>query len=108
MHLLIWFVNSNVENAFSASMIGLVYGPIFPACLGLANDLLPAQVHMVSMGLISAFASLGASLFPFITGTISSIKGMQSLTYVTVAQSIVLICFWYLFPSKQPVVAALR
>ncbi|KAG5220778.1 MFS substrate transporter [Salix suchowensis] len=38
MQLLIWFVNSNAGNAFSASMIGVVYGPIFPACLALAND----------------------------------------------------------------------
>lgn len=102
MQLLIWFVNSNAGNAFSASMIGVVYGPIFPACLALANDLLPHEVHMVSMGIISAFASLGASLFPFFTGTIATVKGMQTLSYMTVAQGVVLIGIWYLFPSLAP------
>ncbi|KAF4605454.1 hypothetical protein EYR40_004238 [Pleurotus pulmonarius] len=102
MQLLIWFVNSNAGNAFSASMIGVVYGPIFPACLALANDLLPHEVHMVSMGIISAFASLGASLFPFFTGTIATVKGMQTLSYMTVAQGVVLIGVWYLFPSLAP------
>ncbi|KAJ8702917.1 hypothetical protein PTI98_001589 [Pleurotus ostreatus] len=102
MQLLIWFVNSNAGNAFSASMIGVVYGPMFPACLALANDLLPHEVHMVSMGIISAFASLGASLFPFFTGTIATVKGMQTLSYMTVAQGVVLIGIWYLFPSLAP------
>jgi hypothetical protein len=52
MNLLVWFVNSNVENAVSTSIIGFVYGPIFPATLALANDLLPPEVHMVSMALM--------------------------------------------------------
>ena len=49
MQLLIWFVNSNVENAFSTGLIGALFGPIFPACLTMANELLPANVHMSSM-----------------------------------------------------------
>ena len=49
MQILIWFVNSNVENAFSTGLIGTLYGPIFPACLTMANELLPANVHMSSM-----------------------------------------------------------
>lgn len=49
MHLLIWFVNSVFENAFSTAIIGLVYGPIFPSVLALATDILPKEVHMVAM-----------------------------------------------------------
>jgi len=49
MQLLIWFVNSNVQNAFSTSIIGLAYGPVFPAALTLANDILPPDIRMVSM-----------------------------------------------------------
>lgn len=52
MELLIWFVNSNIANAFSTSIIGLVFGPIFPAVLSLATAILPEEVHMVSMGLM--------------------------------------------------------
>ncbi|KAJ8487811.1 hypothetical protein ONZ45_g14197 [Pleurotus djamor] len=102
MQLLTWFVNSNVGNAFFTAIIGMVFGPLFPACLGLAGDLLPPEVHMVSMGLISAFASLGASIFPFITGIIASMKGMHILSYVTVAQSATLVILWCLFPSRAP------
>ena len=52
MHLLIWFIKSGIQNAVSASLIGVLYGPIFPACLSMANDILPEEVHMVAMALM--------------------------------------------------------
>ena len=52
MQLLIWFVNSNIQNAFYTGIIGLVYGPVFPASLTLANDILPPDIHMVSMAIM--------------------------------------------------------
>ena len=52
MQLLIWFVNSNIQNAFSTGIIGLAYGPVFPASLTLANDILPPDIHMVSMAIM--------------------------------------------------------
>ena len=52
MQLLIWFVNSNIENAFSTAIIGLAYGPVFPASLTLANDILPPDIHMVTMAIM--------------------------------------------------------
>ncbi|KAF8807212.1 MFS general substrate transporter [Phlegmacium glaucopus] len=102
MQLLIWFVNSNVQNAFFTSIIGLVYGPIFPAALTLANDILPPDICMVSMAFISASASFGAALFPFVAGLVSSIKGIHTLTFITVPLAIAIACLWFLFPSKIP------
>jgi len=52
MQLLIWFVNSNVQNAFAMSIIGVVYGPVYPACLSLANDILPSEVRFMSMAIM--------------------------------------------------------
>ena len=52
MQILIWLVNSEIENAFSTAVIGFFYGPIFPGCLALANDILPSEIRMVSMALM--------------------------------------------------------
>ena len=52
MHLLIWFVPSFVENAFSTAVVGFVYGPIYPSNLGTARDLLPPEVHLVSLAIV--------------------------------------------------------
>ncbi|EGO03178.1 hypothetical protein SERLA73DRAFT_101296 [Serpula lacrymans var. lacrymans S7.3] len=102
MHLLIWFIHSDIANSLSAAVVGLCYGPIFPSTLDLANGVLPEDVHMVSMAIISSFASFGSSLFPFITGLLSNIFGVQVLTYVTVAQTATMFLVWFLFPSSPP------
>ncbi|TFK41367.1 major facilitator superfamily domain-containing protein [Crucibulum laeve] len=63
MQILVWLINSIFANALFASIIGLMCGPVFPACLAIANAILPAEVHMVSMALISAYASFGSGWF---------------------------------------------
>ncbi|KAF8168312.1 major facilitator superfamily domain-containing protein [Crassisporium funariophilum] len=103
MHLLIWFIKSDIQNAVYTSMIGVLYGPIFPACLSMANDILPAEVHMVVMALISSFASLGGAIFPLMAGAILDAKGIHTLTYVTVPLAAAMACLWVLFPSREPV-----
>ncbi|CAA7264720.1 unnamed protein product [Cyclocybe aegerita] len=102
MQILIWTVNSNVQNAFATGVIGLVFGPVFPAILTLANDILPSEVRMVSMALISAAASFGAALFPFFTGLLSTMKGVHTLTYITVPLAGAITFLWALFPSRVP------
>ncbi|PIL29597.1 hypothetical protein GSI_08233 [Ganoderma sinense ZZ0214-1] len=102
MHLLIWFVPSFIENAVSTAVVGLVYGPIYPANLATTRDLLPTEVHLVSMAVVAAFGSLGAALFPFITGTLSTVVGPRTLPYITISQCVAMFCLWSLFPSNIP------
>ncbi|RDX56109.1 MFS general substrate transporter [Lentinus brumalis] len=102
MHLLIWFIPSCIENAVSAAVVGLVYGPIYPANIGIARDMLPAEVHLVSLAIVAAFGSLGAALFPFITGTLSTAVGPRTLPIVTVSQCVAMFGLWILFPSQPP------
>ncbi|KDR84782.1 hypothetical protein GALMADRAFT_217844 [Galerina marginata CBS 339.88] len=102
LHLSIWLVKFSIENAVATSLIGVLYGPIFPACLTMANDILPAEVHMIAMALISSFASLGGAIFPLVAGAILDAKGIQTLTYLTVPLAAAMACFWTLFPSRLP------
>ncbi|KAF9557866.1 MFS general substrate transporter [Agrocybe pediades] len=102
VHLTIWLVNSYVENAIATGMIGVLYGPVFPACLTMATDILPAEVLMVSMALISSFASLGGAIFPLVAGVIFDARGIKTLTYVTVPLAAAMACLWTLFPSRLP------
>lgn len=52
MNLLILLVPSFVENAISTAVIGAVYGPVFPSNLDSARDLLPTEVHLVSLAVM--------------------------------------------------------
>ncbi|KAJ7275256.1 major facilitator superfamily domain-containing protein [Mycena haematopus] len=101
MQLLIWLINSDIENAVSASLIGAFFGPVFPACLELANDLLPAEVSMISMAIMYV-GSVHTPILPFITGVITTKYSMRDWSYMTVTQVAVLFCTWYMFPSRRP------
>ncbi|KAG1787716.1 major facilitator superfamily domain-containing protein, partial [Suillus variegatus] len=103
MTILIWFVDSTIENALSSAVVGLMYGPIFPGTLGLCNDILPRDVHMVSMAILTAVASAGSAVLPFITGIISNKDGMRVFCYVTVSQNVAMFVLWLFFPSSLPV-----
>ncbi|KAI0670133.1 major facilitator superfamily domain-containing protein [Trametes maxima] len=100
MHLLILLVPSFVENAVSTAIIGTVYGPIYPANLASARDLLPTEVHLVSLAVIAACASFGAALFPFIAGLLSSTVGAKTLPYIAISQTAAMFCIWFFFPSR--------
>ncbi|KAG2160040.1 major facilitator superfamily domain-containing protein [Suillus bovinus] len=102
MTILIWLVDSTIENALSSVVVGLMYGPIFPGTLGLCNDILPRDVHMVSMAILTAVASAGSAVLPFITGIISNKDGMRVFCYVTVSQTVSMFVLWLFFPSSPP------
>ncbi|KAF9535544.1 major facilitator superfamily domain-containing protein [Crepidotus variabilis] len=102
MQITIWRVNSNIQNALAASIIGLLYGPVWPAILTLTTDILPPHVHMASMAITSAFASVGSSLFPFTAGLISSAHGIHTISYMTISLASTIAIFWMTFPSRIP------
>lgn len=105
MQLLIWFVRSVPVNGTAVALIGLFYGPIWPAVLSLASDILPKEVEMVGMALISCASSIGAALFPFITGVILNERGAQNLPYVNVALTGTVCCYWACLPTKKRALA---
>jgi hypothetical protein len=52
LQVLVWVVRSQVQNSIATAFIGLFYGPVVPAALAIANDVLPADVQMVAMALM--------------------------------------------------------
>ncbi|KAI0336059.1 MFS general substrate transporter [Cubamyces sp. BRFM 1775] len=102
MHLLILLVPSFVGNAVCTAIIGTVYGPIFPANIASTRDLLPAEVHLVSLAIVAACASFGAALFPFIAGLLTTTVSARTFPYITIAQCVAMFFIWLFFPSRIP------
>jgi fucose permease len=74
MQLLIWLIKSDLENAVSAALFGVFVGPVYPACLELANDLLPVELNMVSMAIVYV-SNFSTSVIIMIYCSISSASG---------------------------------
>ncbi|KAF8350240.1 MFS general substrate transporter [Amanita rubescens] len=101
-HLLIWLTKSVFVNAFCASIIGLLYGPIYPGLLSMATEVLPDEVHLVSMSLIATMASAGSALLPFVLGTVMKVKGTYAMNYMAVPLAVVFATIWAFLPSRVP------
>ena len=54
MDLVIWFVRSFVENAFSVALVGFAYGPFFVGNMGQAHQTLPTEFRMITMAVMYA------------------------------------------------------
>jgi fucose permease len=52
---------------------------MYPIAMNYASLILPRRILTDSIGWISGFGQAGSALFPFITGAITSKKGIQSL-----------------------------
>jgi fucose permease len=80
----IWLVPSLVGGAISVSFVGLVLGPMYPIAMNHAGRVFPRWLLTGSIGWITAIATTGAAVIPFVTGAIASKAGIQSLEPVYV------------------------
>ena len=60
-------------------MIGLLLGPMFPIAMNHVARVLPRHLVNGAVGWMAACGAGGSALLPFITGTIASNLGIESL-----------------------------
>ena len=77
--MIVWLVPSFTAAAVSVSMIGILLGPMFPIAINHAARVLPRHLVNGAIGWMSACGAGGSALLPFITGTIASNWGIESL-----------------------------
>ena len=77
--LIVWLVPSFTASAISVSIIGVLMGPMFPIAINHAARVLPRHLMNAAVGWMAACGAGGSALLPFITGTIASNLGIESL-----------------------------
>ncbi|KAH7104710.1 major facilitator superfamily domain-containing protein [Auriculariales sp. MPI-PUGE-AT-0066] len=101
LHLCIWLVGSLVANVVFFGLIGLAIGPLFPTIVYLGIQLFPDHLRMVAIAIMSASASLGSAVMPFVAGVLSNspsagpaiIPRMQLGVYGLMS------IMWFFFPT---------
>ncbi|KAF8140858.1 major facilitator superfamily domain-containing protein [Mycena galopus ATCC 62051] len=94
LELVIWLVPSLVGGAISVSIVGLVLGPMYPIAMNHAGRVFPRWLLAGSIGWVTAIATTGAAVIPFITGAIASKTGIKSLEPVVVAMLATMLVLW--------------
>jgi len=105
--LIVWLVPSLVGGALAVSLVGFVFGPIYPILMNESSRLIPPWLLTGSIGWIGGFGFAGSALFPFLTGALASRFGIQSLQPFLVVLMAVMFGIWALVP-KQRVLANAR
>jgi fucose permease len=102
MQVTVAFVPSMIGNSVAAALIGLTWGPVYPECSSMEIEVLDADIHLISLSILSSTSTLGSAIFPFVAGTLSRYTGAGSLAYYFLAQAVALCVFWTIFPSDKP------
>ena len=101
LQLLFWLVPQFYVSAVAVALQGFFLGPLFPAAVVATTKLLPKHLHVSGIGFAAAFGGSGAAIFPFVTGVVAQVKGVQVLQPIILALLVVIWLFWISLPRIE-------
>ena len=94
MQLLFWLVPQFVVSSIAAAFVGFFLGPLFPAVVVATTKLLPAHMHVATIGFAAAFGGGGACVLPFAVGAIAQHAGVRVLQPIILSMLGVALLLW--------------
>ncbi|KAL7792550.1 MFS general substrate transporter [Trichoderma ceciliae] len=105
LQLVFWLVPNIIAASIAVSFIGFFTGPLFATGISLGSKLFPPDIHSTALALVFVFAQMGGSLFPIITGVVSSNAGVFVLQPILVALLATTAISWLLVPKSTSNIA---
>ena len=100
--LLVWLVPATVCAAIGLFVAGFSLGPMFPTTISIMSDLVPSRLLASSIGFLASLGSMGAALFPWLTGNIAQLLGLWALLPFVILLALLMIVFWLFLHSSAP------
>lgn len=94
MQIVFWLVPSFAASSVFVSLVGFFLGPLFPAAVVAMTKLLPAHLHVATIGFAAAFGGSGACVLPFGVGAIAQATGLWSLQPVILGMLVMAMFLW--------------
>ena len=94
MQVLFWLVPSFAVSSIAVALVGFFLGPLFPAVVVATTKLLPAHMHVATIGFAAAFGGTGACVLPFAVGAIAQTTGLWSLQPIILSLLVVALFMW--------------
>ena len=79
LQLVVWLVPSLIINAIAVSLMGVLFGPMYPIAISHAGRVIPRAFVTGAIGWITACSAAGAALLPFLTGMVAGKLGIGYL-----------------------------
>lgn len=102
LELLYWLAPTTAGAMVFVSLLGFFLGPLFPAAIVVATQLLPRDYHVSAIGFASAIGGGGAAVLPFAVGAMAERHGVQVLQPVILASLAFLVAVWLSLPRGRP------
>lgn len=100
--LLVWLIPSAICAAIGLFVAGFSLGPMFPTTISIMSDLVPSRLLASSIGFLASLGSMGAALFPWLTGNIAQLLGLWALLPFVILLALLMIVFWLFLHSSAP------
>lgn len=78
-YVILWLVEEFKVSVAAVALLGFFLGPLFPEAVIAFADILPRHLHIAGIGIAVALGSAGGCVFPFITGALAKLVGIQIL-----------------------------
>ncbi|KAJ6497304.1 MFS general substrate transporter [Mycena sanguinolenta] len=101
LELVIWLVASLIGGAVCVAIVGLVLGPMYPITMNHSGRVFPPWLLSGVIAWITAIATMGAAMIPFVTGAIAQKTGIKSLEPVVVTMLGTMLILWALVPAHK-------
>ncbi|KAG1798087.1 MFS general substrate transporter [Suillus plorans] len=104
LELIVWLVPSIIGGGVAISIIGLIFGPMYPIAMMHAVRILPewlvtGNFTFRSISWIAGFGQAGSALLPFLNGAIATKTGIKSLQPFLISMMVLMIVLWALVPG---------
>ncbi|PYH68058.1 putative MFS transporter [Aspergillus vadensis CBS 113365] len=102
LELVFWLVPNIGVEAMAICLLGFFSGPFFATGISVASRIFPANIRSSGIAFVFVLGQIGGSLFPVLTGIISSHTGVKALQPMLLALLCATGISWLLVPTKAP------
>jgi fucose permease len=96
-HITFWLVEEFRVSVVAVALLGFFLGPLFPEAVIAFADILPKHLHISGIGIAVALGSAGGCVFPFITGALAKLVGLQILQPMVLLILLLCLSSWIVF-----------
>lgn len=93
-HVMLWLAEELETSVVAVAFLGFFLGPLFPEAVIAFANLLPKQLHIAGIGIAVALGSAGGCVFPFVTGTLAKLFGLQILQPMVLLMLLLCLSSW--------------
>lgn len=94
LDIIIWRVRSLIGNAVAVSIVGALFGPMYPIVMHQAGLILPPRILAGAVGYIAGFGIVGGAIIPFVTGVLAARFQIAVMPIVVLVMTTIMACLW--------------